>query len=200
MRFALILRILIGLQFAGVVWLVNRYRRRAQAGESYGLEGEGWQVAVPLRAAGLVLWLYLPFYVLFPGVMSWSTVALPGGLHWGALATAVLLVPPFVHWAQRSLGRNVTTTVVTKEGHELVTEGPYRYIRHPLYTAGVFYFLAMSLATGSWLLFLATLLVFVMLLIRTPMEEEQLIQRFGDDYREYMRRTGRFLPRFGAGG
>lgn len=193
-----ILRIMIGLLFIGLVVQVTSYRRRAQAGESYNLAREGWAVAIPLRIAGLALWLYLPLYVLLPRQMVWSTLPLPALLRWLAFAVAALLVPPFVHWAQSSLSRNVTTTVITKEHHQLVMEGPYRYLRHPLYTAGLIYFLAMSLATGSWFLLLSILIVGAVLLMRTPQEEAELIERFGDQYRQYMKRTGRFFPRFGS--
>lgn len=193
-----ILRIMIGLLFIGLVVQVTSYRRRAQAGESYNLAREGWAVAIPLRIAGLALWLYLPLYVFLPRQMVWSTLPLPALLRWLAFAVAALLVPPFVHWAQSSLGRNVTTTVITKEHHQLVMEGPYRYLRHPLYTAGLIYFLAMSLATGSWFLLLSILIVGAVLLMRTPQEEAELIERFGDQYRQYMKRTGRFFPRFGS--
>lgn len=193
-----ILRIMIGLLFIGLVVQVTSYRRRAQAGESYNLAREGWAVAIPLRIAGLALWLYLPLYVFLPRQMVWSTLPLPALLRWLAFAVAALLVPPFVHWAQSSLSRNVTTTVITKEHHQLVMEGPYRYLRHPLYTAGLIYFLAMSLATGSWFLLLSILIVGAVLLMRTPQEEAELIERFGDQYRQYMKRTGRFFPRFGS--
>jgi protein-S-isoprenylcysteine O-methyltransferase Ste14 len=193
----MVFRALIGLVFTGLVLLVSRYRRQAQAGESYELDQEGWTIVVPLRLVGLALWLYLPLYVLFPRLMAWSTVPLPNPLRWAGLAVAGLLVPPFVHWAQSNLGDNVTTTVITKEGHQLVTEGPYRCIRHPLYTSGFIFFLAMSLAMGSWLLLLAISIVAISLLKRTPKEEAQLIERFGDQYREYIKRTGRFIPRFG---
>jgi protein-S-isoprenylcysteine O-methyltransferase Ste14 len=191
----MILRVAIGLVFVAVVWMVSRYRQGAQAGETYNLDQEGWAVAVPLRLAGLALWLYLPFYVLFPRLIAWSTLPVPAGLRWAALAVAALGVPPFVYWAQQSLGKNVTTTVITKKNHQLVTGGPYRYIRHPLYTAGLAFFVAMSVAAGSWFLLLAILTTFALLLVRTPKEEAKLLERFGDDYREYMKRTGRYIPR-----
>ena len=201
-RFALTsdmtLRVTIGLVFAGVVWMVTRYRRRAQGGEKFDLDKEGWRIAVPLRAAGLVLWLYLPFSVLLPQWMAWSTFGVPPAIRWGALAIAAILVPPFVHWAQRSLGSNVTTTVVTKPNHQLVTHGPYAYIRHPLYTGGTAFFLAMSVAAGSWFLPLVMLIVFPVLMIRIPKEEAELEDRFGEAYRRYKGRTGRFLPRVGS--
>lgn len=193
-----LLRLLIGLLFLGLVLLVSRYRRQSQGDEGFSLEEEGWAIVIPLRLAGLVMWLALPAYLLFPRLMARSTVSLPMEIRWAAFIIAALTVPPFVHWAQQSLGRNVTTTVITRNDHELVTEGPYRYIRHPLYTAGMSYFLAMSVATGSWLLLVAMLMVFLFLLLRLPKEEALLAQRFGEEYLAYQRRTGLFLPKFGG--
>ena len=194
----ILLRPLIGGLFLGLVLMVSRYRRRSQGGKKFSLQEEGWAIAIPLRLAGLVMWLYLPAYLLFPRLMAWSTFTLPLTVRWTALLLAALLIPPFVHWAQTSLGHNVTTTVITKDNHQLVTDGPYRYIRHPLYTAGMAYFLAMSLATGSWLLLAGTLGVFVFLLVRIPKEEAMLSQRFGDEYRDYQDRTGLLLPKLGS--
>lgn len=192
------IRIGIGLVFAGLVWMVTRYRRRAQGGETFSLEKEGWRIAVPLRLGGVSLWLYLPAYVLAPGWMAWSTYDLPMAVRWFGLAIAALVVPPFVAWAQRSLGDNVSPTVVTRHNHQLVTHGPYRHIRHPLYAAGAVFFLAMSLAAGSWFLPLVLLVVLPVLLARIPLEEAELLRRFGEAYRIYGLRTGRFFPRLGA--
>lgn len=192
-----LLRICIGLLFVGLMLLVSRYRRQAQSGQQFTLEEEGWAIAIPMRLAGLVVWLYLPAYLLFPRLMAWSTVPLPLALRWGALVVAALFVPPFVHWAQQSLGRNVTTTVITRKDHELVTEGPYRYIRHPLYTAGVIYFVMMALAAASWLLMGAVVLMFIFLWLRIPKEEAMLAQRFGEEYLDYQNQTGMFFPKLG---
>lgn len=194
----LVIRIGIGLVFVGLVWIVTRYRRRAQSGEKFSLEKEGWPIAVALRLGGLALWLYLPAYVLAPGWMVWSTFDLPPALRWSGLAIAALVVPPFVVWSQRSLGDNVSPTVVTRQNHQLVTRGPYRYIRHPLYAAGMVFFLAMAVAAESWFLPLIMLVVFPVLMARIPKEEAELEARFGDRYRRYKATTGRFLPRIGA--
>ncbi|MFP3853298.1 MAG: methyltransferase family protein, partial [Anaerolineales bacterium] len=70
---------------------------------------------------------------------------LPHSLRLAALAFAALVIPPFVHWAQSSLGNNVSPTVITKENLQLVTNGPHRYIRHPLYTAGFLFWFSSKL-------------------------------------------------------
>ncbi|MGW8251833.1 MAG: methyltransferase family protein, partial [Anaerolineales bacterium] len=79
-----------------------------------------------------------------------------------------------------------------------VTYGPYRWVRHPLYTVGFMMFIGLSLLAANWFIALMLVLGFVPLAMRTPIEEAHLVERFGDEYRRYMRRTGRYLPRFGG--
>ena len=95
----------------------------------------------------------------------------------------------------RTLSRNLTDTVVTRKEHALVTTGPYRWIRHPFYSSAALVILGNSLVAANWFFFAAGCLMFLLLVIRTRKEEQNLITRFGDDYRSYMQRTGRFVPR-----
>ncbi len=90
---------------------------------------------------------------------------------------------------------NLTDTVVTRQQHTLVTSGPYGYVRHPFYVAFGLAVLAISLVTANWFLFAVGLGAAILLVLRTRKEEENLMQRFGVDYRQYMRKTGRFFPR-----
>ena len=76
-----------------------------------------------------------------------------------------------------------------------ITTGPYRWVRHPLYTLAALLGVANFLAAANWFFFVMGGAIFLLLAIRTRKEEENLIARFGDDYRNYMQRTGRFLPR-----
>ena len=92
---------------------------------------------------------------------------------------------------------NITDTVVTRRDHTLITDGPYRWIRHPLYTFGSLFFISLSLVTGIWLIPLLVIPTFAILIQRTSIEERALQERFGDEYLRYSKRTGRFFPRFG---
>jgi protein-S-isoprenylcysteine O-methyltransferase Ste14 len=98
-------------------------------------------------------------------------------------------------WTLRTLGPNLTDTVVTRKEHRLVTTGPYHWIRHPFYDAVGLAILANSLTAANWFLFLSGGLVFILLLVRTGIEEKHLRARFGSAYQDYVERTGRFLPR-----
>jgi protein-S-isoprenylcysteine O-methyltransferase Ste14 len=99
-------------------------------------------------------------------------------------------------WTFRTLGSNLTDTIVTRQRHTLVTLGPYRYMRHPFYLCGGILALANGLASANAFVLLTGGLAFVLLARRTAKEEELLIARFGDSYRRYREQTGRFIPRF----
>ena len=147
-----------------------------------------------LRPIGAAMWIGAFAWLVNPRWMAWSAVALPQWLRWTGIALMIaggaLLV-----WTFRSLGRNLTDTVVTRREHTLVTHGPYRWIRHPLYTSAGLVTVGLSLAAANWFLLLAGGLAVALLVIRTRTEERNLEARFGDAYRGYMKRTGRFLPR-----
>ena len=102
---------------------------------------------------------------------------------------------PLLYWVLISIGKNITPTVATRKDHQLVTGGAYRWVRHPLYSVGTLFFLALNLLVANWFISLASLVGLTMLLVRLPKEEASLIERFGDEYRAYTKRTGRLLPR-----
>jgi protein-S-isoprenylcysteine O-methyltransferase Ste14 len=158
---------------------------------------EGVFILATLRPAGLAHLLGLIVYLVNPARMAWSSLPLPLWLRWvgiGLLAvTAGLLM-----WTLRSLGKNLTDTVVTRRVHTLVTRGPYRWIRHPFYDCTLLLMMATSLVAANWFLLLTGAVVFIMMAIRTRIEERNLVARFGDSYRTYMAVTGRFFPRLRA--
>ncbi len=174
------------------------HRLKSQAtGERLDRRQEGLFILFTLRPVGVAGMLGLFAYMVNPSWMAWSSVMLPYWLRWIGVALGVVAGGLLV-WTLRTLGRNLTDTVVTRREHTLVTSGPYRWVRHPFYDAVALCVVANSLAAANWFLFLAGGLLFVLIMIRTRKEEENLVARFGDRYRAYMQRTGRFLPRMGT--
>jgi protein-S-isoprenylcysteine O-methyltransferase Ste14 len=115
---------------------------------------------------------------------------------WIAAAIGVCLNPMAI-WVFRSLGSNVSETVLTRDAQRLVTVGPYRWIRHPLYaTGGLLFVVTGLLAANAMILALAIVALALIVAVVIPREEAALVGRFGDDYRTYMRHTGRLLPRW----
>ena len=188
-------RIVFAVLFLLLFGVVATYRRKALAGRRIDYAKEGLAMLIVLRVAGLFLWGSCFVYIIRPQLLDWSFVTVPFWLRWVG-ATVVLVLIPFVASAQRALGRNVSPTVITHEDHELITRGPYRWIRNPLYAAGGLIFTGLGLIAASWFLVGGAALAMVLVRLRLPKEEAQLEDRFGQDYRDYVRRTGRFLPRW----
>jgi len=176
------------------------YRHKAnQAGDEISPRTEGKLLLNLRRLFGLMLWSATLAYMINPRWLGWSSLPLPT---WARLAGAAIMVAclPLIYWVFSSLGKNVTPTVVTRREHTLVTHGPYRWVRHPLYTVAFTLFVGLTLLAANWFLLVVLLLGAVVLAQRTTIEEAQLVERFGDDYRRYMQATGRYLPRWRAGG
>ena len=188
-------RIVFAALFLFLFGLVGTYRRKAQAGRRIDYSDEGLTMLIALRLGGLFLWGYCLLYIIYPQPLDWSFFDVPSWLKWVGAAVVFVNIP-FVVSAQRALGRNVSPTVITHEDHELITTGPYRLIRNPLYAAGGLVFTGLGLVAASWFLIGGAGLALVLVRLRLPKEEAQLEARFGEEYRDYARRTGRFLPRW----
>lgn len=171
------------------------HRVRSQASrERLDRRREGLFILFTLRPLALAGMTGLLTFVVSPSRMAWSALPLPLWLRWIGVGVGVVAALLLV-WTFRSLGTNLTDTVVTRKHHTLITSGPYRLVRHPFYVASALAIAANALATANWFIGLTGGLAVVLLVIRTATEEEQLTKRFGDDYVAYMKRTGRFLPR-----
>jgi protein-S-isoprenylcysteine O-methyltransferase Ste14 len=163
------------------------------AGESLDRYQEGLFILATLRPIGLVFFVSLAIYLVNPARMAWSAVALPAWVRWigvGMIAAAGALL----FWTLHSLGMNLTDTVVTRKAHTLVVNGPYRWVRHPFYDTVALLLFAISLVAANWFMLVSGTVVFTLLAVRVPREEDRLVARFGDAYRGYMARTNRFLP------
>ena len=170
------------------------HRLKAHTGEKLDRRQEGMFILVALRLVGLAGMAGLIAYLIKPARMAWAAVPLPVWLRWTGVGLA-LMAGSLLVWMFRTLGRNLTDTVVTRKQHTLVTTGPYRWVRHPLYTSAALAIVGNSLVAANWFIFVVGCLALLLLVIRTRKEEQNLIAKFGDGYRHYMQRTGRFVPR-----
>ena len=174
------------------------YRIRSQATrERLDRWQEGPFILFTLRPIGLATMAGLIAYLIDPSWMEWSSLPLPGWVRWMGVGMGVI-GGALIVWAFTNLGKNLTDTVVTRRNHTLVVSGPYRWVRHPFYVAVLLTVIGNALAAANWFLLLGGLSVFLLMVIRTKTEEAKLLERFGDQYRAYMARTGRFLPKLGA--
>ncbi len=172
------------------------YRRvRSQAtGETLDRRQEGRFILFTLRPLGIASMLGVIAFAVSPDSMAWSSVLLPAWMRWTGAAIG-LIAGLLLTWTLSNLGENLTDTVVTRRKHTMITSGPYGWIRHPFYTSTALALVANALVTANWFILASGVLTFALLVIRCRTEEANLIARFGDAYRDYARRTGRFVPR-----
>jgi protein-S-isoprenylcysteine O-methyltransferase Ste14 len=100
----------------------------------------------------------------------------------------------FTVWARVILGRNWSGTVTVKENHELIQTGPYRWVRHPIYTGLLAAFLGSALAEDLWSSALAMVIVSAALWVKLLREEAWMRETFGEKYVSYCARTARLVP------
>lgn len=196
----LIFRIILGIMFVIVIGTRRYFEIQSAKTADGGLEQDrdsGPQntiMSILLTLSNLALIVFL----INPNWMGWSSVSLPTWIRWvgivlGSAGCALLI------WTHRTLGENFFGGTKIREGHQLVTEGPYRRVRHPMYTAFILIGFAWFFLSENWLIaglwMAATILAIT---VRMNEEERMLLQQFGESYQIYSNQTGRLLPRFGS--
>lgn len=189
-------RILAGLILFTGIGISSYYRRKADrdSGETVSRKMDGSLTMNVIKIGGLILWLSPLAYLINPAWMSWSKIGLPDWVRWLGVGIGLLCVLG-MYWLFSSIGSGITPTSATRREHKLVTNGIYRWVRHPLYTVGSSFIVALGLMADNWFIILMALLAFTAMAVRTPKEEANLIEKFGDAYRDYMKTTGAFLPK-----
>lgn len=119
------------------------------------------------------------------------------GARMGGLGATIMAGALWLFWRSHAdLGRNWSPSLQLREEHELVSGGVYRYIRHPMYASQWLWVIGQVLVLRNWIAGWAGLATFVPLYaLRVPREERMMLDRFGGEYRAYMHRTGRVIPR-----
>jgi len=180
---------------------ISSYHRRKadkDTGEKISRKVDGSTMMTVIKIGGLILWLSPLVYLINPQWMAWAKIGLPESLRWLGVGIGIFCVLG-IHWLFSSIGSGISPTSATRKEHKLVTNGIYRYVRHPLYTIGSSMFVSFGMMADNWFIAALGVLAFIAMAIRTPKEEANLIEKFGDEYREYMKRTGRFFPKLGNG-
>ena len=110
----------------------------------------------------------------------------------GAVVTLVGLL--FAVWARRLLGGNWSSSVTIKQGHTLITTGPYALVRHPIYTGILTGFLGTAIALSQARGAVGFLVIFLVLWAKLRMEEEWMRSQFGETYVSYAHQTAALVP------
>ncbi len=133
-------------------------------------------------------------YFIEPSGSEWLHVSLPWQLRLLGvfLSFGGILMLVLTH---RALSIHWSTTLQFKEGHSLITTGPYSLIRHPMYTSLSIIFIGLAIVSSFWPLWILVLLMTIFFFRIVRIEEDMMIDEFGDEYVSYIERTGRYLPR-----
>lgn len=193
------LRWIVAMMFPVLFLLAGRYRGRAhREGGPVSRRDEGLALMIGIRLAALAIFALLITWMIAPEAEALFPTSIPPSFRYAGAALAWIALA-LQWWVFASLGLNLTDTVVVRPNATLVRHGPYRWVRHPLYTVAVLLIAGLTLVTGSLAMLFAGVLWYAAIRMRTPIEEAKLIERFGEDYRAYMRETGGFLPRVRTG-
>lgn len=172
----------------------------------YLIKGKGKKKAViPERTViaaralfGVMLIIAIELYLFGPHALDRTSFAIPATLRWIGAALSVLSFV-LLCWVHGALGQSYSPELRIRSEHQFVTWGPYRYVRHPMYSTYLLMAFGMGLLSADWLIgFLGLTMIVALMCLRTPHEEEMMLQAFGESYRRYVRSTGRFFPRFGT--
>jgi protein-S-isoprenylcysteine O-methyltransferase Ste14 len=164
-------------------WLISAI------GVKKSVRGTSWRRGIAIRL--LLVFLVIAFVRLLRIQNIWvPTRSIPIGIAGLAVCVAGL---GLAVWARRYLGRNWGTPMSLKEGHELVTTGPYRVIRHPIYTGILTAMLGSSLVAGRfWVVLFVVIMPFFVYSAKT--EDGLMMQEFPERYPEYRKRTHALIP------
>src|SRR5207249_3892493 len=110
-------------------------------------------------------------YMFAPRQLAWAALPVPLAFRWFGTGLVLLSLLLLV-WVHRALARNFSSTLRIRADHTLVTSGPYRWVRHPMYTVFCLAFVGICLQTANWFLGGAGLLALgIVMIVRTPIEE-----------------------------
>ncbi|QIG97511.1 MULTISPECIES: protein-S-isoprenylcysteine O-methyltransferase [unclassified Bradyrhizobium] len=178
-----------------VGWYLIRYRyarraRREKVVRSARGARENALLLISLTGLGIV-----PFIYVATAIPHFASYDFQPAQAWLGVVVAIAALVMF-RLTHRALGRNWSLSLDVRENHHLITTGIYRKIRHPMYSAFWLWAVAQALLLPNLVAGFAGLIGFGVLFFgRVAREEQMMLETFGNEYRQYMARTGRIMPR-----
>jgi protein-S-isoprenylcysteine O-methyltransferase Ste14 len=143
--------------------------------------------------------VFIAFYLLFNEhvPVRWMNLdIIPRNPFLGGLGIATTAIGvALAVWARFSIGGNWSSAVTVKIGHQLIRNGPYAWVRHPIYSGLLLATLGAAVATGELRGLLAFVLLWVAFRTKSRLEEQMMLRTFGTEYEQYIQSTGALVPR-----
>jgi protein-S-isoprenylcysteine O-methyltransferase Ste14 len=175
-------------------WYVIRYEYARRSGREKILRSDRGPRETTLLLISLTGLGILPFAYVATAIPRFAAYTFHPVQAWLGLLVAIAALAMF-HATHRALGRNWSISLDVREDHQLVTDGIYRRVRHPMYSAFWLWAIAQALLLPNWVAGFSGLVGFGILFFgRVAREERMMLETFGDSYRGYMERTGRIFP------
>ena len=144
---------------------------------------------------GMLGFISVLAFVINPNWLVFADLAFPVWLRWAGIGMAILGFV-LLHWAQLTLGKSWSDTPRMMKEQTLITSGPYKFIRHPIYTSFILILGSTLFISANWSIGMAWIGMTVLEVVsRIRFEESLMLEYFGDEYRQYMKRTGGLLPK-----
>ena len=159
------------------------------------LKEEGWYIIFTIAMAWYGNLVVAILYLLDLPWMLWSYMYLPLELRILGVVIALVLIP-YTYWIGKTLAENYSDTLQIQNGQTLITTGPYRRVRHPIYASAIYFLGALVLVSDNFLFMIILILIVPGIYRRLKKEEGMMLDQFGDEYMDYMKRTGRIFPKF----
>ncbi|MFW9848600.1 MAG: methyltransferase family protein [Candidatus Thorarchaeota archaeon] len=176
--------------FAGVrVYYRSQTRGREEAKTREEVDWSG----VFLSFAIIGYFISIGLYLIVPDWIQWTYFELGEPFRLIAFGLS-FCVTGLILWTHRVLGKQYSALQEIQQDHQIISVGPYSRVRHPMYTGFILYSICVSLISSNLLLILFAFLIAIPFPKLARNEERMLIREFGDEYKDYMAKTGRFLP------
>ena len=192
--------------FFSFAYVMTAYSKKAKAGKEdkatrMKMHNEN-EVPLLLKLRtifGIPFYLGVLMWTFAPKFMTWSDIPFPASVRWIGLGLGIFAIW-LNAWSHKTLsqklGADFDPAMRLLNVPALVTEGPYAWMRHPIYLAFLLMQIAVLFLTSNWVIGLSGLAIIISVIaIRVPEEEKRLIEHFGEQYKNYMKHSGSLLPK-----
>jgi protein-S-isoprenylcysteine O-methyltransferase Ste14 len=185
---------------SSVIWLIyfSSGARKSARRTKERIVPENRMHIIALIIFAPIWWYAIISYIFMPGWIAFFSIALP---EWFRIVIMVVATAgaAFTMWSYRTIGKDWVHAMepkkfASRKRGALITTGPYKYVRNPIYLGLSVFVISMSLLAANWLLLVPSVALIIIVYKQVPNEERMLKKRFGKEYLEYMKRTPGIFP------